>query len=120
MLFLLSVTEFETQGPSSFQMTRGGEVPPAGCYGDYLINFIASFGMQEALRKEATTLWLTVIPTSATHGVKYGVTDEVFLLRSEIIAKSLRSANIMLRWMEGFQVHSKIFKVCELIKEEKA
>lgn len=43
-----------------------------------------------------------------------------FLLRYEIIAKSLKSANIILRWMEGFQVYSKILQVCELIKEEKA
>ena len=71
MFFLLSGTEFETHGLMSFQITRGGEMPSAGHYGDHLIDFITCFGMLRALGKEAMTLWLMVISTSATDWVKY-------------------------------------------------
>lgn len=71
VLFLLGGAEFETHGLASFQMTRGGETLPAGHYRDYLIDFIASFVILEALGKEAMTVWLRVIPTSAADWVKY-------------------------------------------------
>lgn len=55
----------------SFQMTCGGEIPPASYYRYYLIEFIANFGMVELLGREEITFWLTIIPTSATDQVKY-------------------------------------------------
>lgn len=70
-------------------MTCGGEKLPAGHYGDYLKDFIASFGVLETLGKEAMVLWLTIILTS---GHRSG--QIYFLLGYEIIAKSLKRANI--------------------------